>query len=132
MCDLETTYVFFPKTIYVKSTTISFNRFIKSTTISFNRFLNLHIETNKTNQRRKTKRRFLSKKWDFVLWNTLSIVLWIFELDSNCVSYLLVLIHLVNIFDDNYFGNNNEVRFVYVYIYSELFMMIMIRWLWLW
>ena len=40
--------------------------------------------------------------------------LWIFELGSNCVSYLLVLIHLVNLFDDNYFGNSNEVRFVYV------------------
>jgi len=33
------------------------------------------------------------------------------------VSYLLVLIHLVNIFDGNYFGDSNEVRFVYVYIY---------------
>jgi len=30
------------------------------------------------------------------------------------VSYLLVLIHLMNIFDDNYFGNSNEMRFVYV------------------
>jgi len=30
------------------------------------------------------------------------------------VSYLFVLIHLVNIFDDNYFGNSNEVRLVYV------------------
>ena len=30
--------------------------------------------------------------------------------------YLLVLIHLVNIFDDNHFGNSNEVRFVYVCI----------------
>jgi len=34
--------------------------------------------------------------------------------DSNYVSYLLVLIHLVNIFDDNHFGNSNEVKFVYV------------------
>jgi len=42
------------------------------------------------------------------------------------VSYLLVLIHLVNIFDDNHFGNSNKVRFVYVYIYSALFMLIMI------
>ena len=33
------------------------------------------------------------------------------------MSYLLVLIQLVNIFDDNYFGDSNEVRFVYVYIY---------------
>jgi len=33
------------------------------------------------------------------------------------VSYLLVLTHLVNIFDDNQFGNSNEVRFVYVCIY---------------
>jgi len=43
--------------------------------------------------------------------------LWIFELGFNYVSCLLVLIHLVNIFDDNYFGNSNEVRFVYVCIY---------------
>jgi len=35
-----------------------------------------------------------------------------FELGSNCVSYLLVLIHLMNLFDDNYFGNSNEVRIV--------------------
>jgi len=33
------------------------------------------------------------------------------------VSYLLVLIHLVNLFHDNYFGNSNKVRFVYVCIY---------------
>jgi len=30
------------------------------------------------------------------------------------MSYLFVLIHLVNQFDDNYFDNNDEVRFVYV------------------
>jgi len=66
------------------------------------------------------------------LWNLVNVVimwigvmyiggfcrwLWIFILGSNCVSYLLVLIHLVNIFDDNYCGNNNEVRLVYVCIY---------------
>jgi len=33
------------------------------------------------------------------------------------MSYLLVLIHLVNLFDDNYFDNSNEVRIVYIYIY---------------
>ena len=32
--------------------------------------------------------------------------------------YLLVLIHLVNLFDDNYFGISNEVRVVYVFIYD--------------
>jgi len=42
------------------------------------------------------------------------------------MSYLLVLIHLVNIFDDNHFGNSNEVRFVCVNIYYALFMLIMI------
>jgi len=31
--------------------------------------------------------------------------------------YLLVLIPLVNLIDDNYFGNSNEVRIVNVYIY---------------
>jgi len=46
---------------------------------------------------------------DFCWW------LWIFELCFNCMSYLLVLIHLVNIFDDNHFGNSNEVKFVYVW-----------------
>jgi len=30
------------------------------------------------------------------------------------MSYLLVLIHLMNIFDDNHFGNSNEVKFVYM------------------
>jgi len=30
--------------------------------------------------------------------------------------YLFVLIHLVNQFDDNYFDNNDEVKFVYVYV----------------
>jgi len=62
--------------------------------------------------------------------------LWIFELDSNCVSYLLVFIHLVNIFDDNYFGNSNEVRFVYVCIYvwcsdsfdNDNFLLIPLKW----
>jgi hypothetical protein len=43
--------------------------------------------------------------------------LWAFELGSNCMSYLLVLIHLVNLFDDNYFGNSNEVRVAYIYIW---------------
>jgi len=32
------------------------------------------------------------------------------------MSYLFVLIHLMNLFDDNYFGNSNEVRIAYVYI----------------
>ena len=41
--------------------------------------------------------------------------LWIIELCTNCMSYLLVLIHLVNLFDDNYFDNSNEVRTVYAY-----------------
>jgi hypothetical protein len=31
--------------------------------------------------------------------------------------YLFVLIHLVNVFDDNYFGVSDEVRIVYVYMY---------------
>jgi len=35
------------------------------------------------------------------------------------MSYLFVLTHLVNQFDDNYFDNNDEVRIVYViYIYD--------------
>jgi len=38
------------------------------------------------------------------------------EPDSNCMSYLLVLINLVNLFDDNYLGNSNEVRIIYIYI----------------
>jgi len=33
------------------------------------------------------------------------------------MSYLLVLIQFVNLFDDNYFDNSNEVRIVCVYIY---------------
>jgi len=33
------------------------------------------------------------------------------------VSYLLMLIPLVNIFDDNYFGNSNEMIIVYVCVY---------------
>ena len=33
------------------------------------------------------------------------------------MSFSFVLIHLVNLFDDNYFDNNDEVRFVYIYIY---------------
>jgi len=40
------------------------------------------------------------------------------------MSYLLVLIHLMNLFDDNNSGNSNEVKFEY--IYSALFMLIMI------
>jgi len=36
-----------------------------------------------------------------------------------------VLIHLVNQFDDNYFGNNDEVRIVYVYIYDLVIPMTM-------
>jgi len=36
-----------------------------------------------------------------------------------------VLIHLVNLIDDNYFGNNNEVRIVYVYIYDLVIPLIM-------
>jgi len=39
--------------------------------------------------------------------------------------YLLVLIHLVNLIDDNYFGNNNEVRIVYVYTYDVVISLIM-------
>jgi len=39
--------------------------------------------------------------------------------------YLLVLIHLVNIIDDNYFGNSNEVRIVYVYTYDVVISLIM-------
>jgi len=30
------------------------------------------------------------------------------------MSYLLVLIYLVNLFDDNYLGNGNEVRITYI------------------
>jgi len=30
------------------------------------------------------------------------------------MSYLLVLIHLVNIFDDNHSNNSNEVKFVHI------------------
>jgi hypothetical protein len=44
--------------------------------------------------------------------------LWIIELCSNCMSHLLVFIHLVNLFDDSYFDNNDEVRIVYVYTYD--------------
>jgi len=39
--------------------------------------------------------------------------------------YLLVLIHLVNLIDDNYFGNSNEVRIVYVYTYDVMISLIM-------
>jgi len=46
-------------------------------------------------------------------------------LGSNCMSYLLVLIHLVNLFDDNNFGNSNEVRIVYVYMYDLVIPLIM-------
>ena len=66
--------------------------------------------------------------------------LWIFGLDSNYVFYLLVLIHLVNIFDDNYFDNNDEVRFVYVcvcvcvciyiYIYIYIFCTVYVDYDW--
>jgi len=43
--------------------------------------------------------------------------------------YLFVLIHLVNLIDDNYFGNSNEVRIVcvcvcvcvYIYIYIYIY-----------
>jgi len=46
-----------------------------------------------------------------------------FEQDSNCKSYLLVLIHLVDLCDDNYFGNSNEVRIVCVCVYIYIYMM---------
>jgi len=39
--------------------------------------------------------------------------------------YLLVLIHLVNLIDDNYFGNSNEVRIVCVYTYDVMISLIM-------
>jgi len=39
--------------------------------------------------------------------------------------YLLVLIHLVNLIDDNYFGNSNEVRIIYVYTYDVVISLIM-------
>jgi hypothetical protein len=39
--------------------------------------------------------------------------------------YLHVLIHLVNVFDDNYFGVSDEVRIVYVYIYEVMIHLIM-------
>jgi len=39
--------------------------------------------------------------------------------------YLLVLIHLVNLIDDNYFGNSNEMRIVYVYTYDVVISLIM-------
>jgi len=45
------------------------------------------------------------------------------ELCSNCMSYLLVLIPLVNLFNDNYFGNSNEVRIVYVCVCVCIYMM---------
>jgi len=51
--------------------------------------------------------------------------LWIIELCSNCMFYLFVLIHLVNLIDDNYFGNSNEVRIVYVYTYDVVISLIM-------
>jgi len=58
----------------------------------------------------------------------------IFELGSNCMSYLfVVLIHLMNLYYDNYFGNSNEVRIayvcvcvcVYIYIYDVWFPLVM-------
>jgi len=42
------------------------------------------------------------------------------------MSYLLVRIHLVNLFDDNYFGNSNEVRIVYVYVCIYIYIYIYI------
>jgi len=42
------------------------------------------------------------------------------------MSYLFVLIHLVNLFYDNYFGNSNEVRIVYIYILVVPFIMMII------
>jgi len=64
---------------------------------------------------------------DYVHWCicTLWIFVGIFELGSNCMSYLLVLIHLMNIFDDNHFDNSNEVRIVYVYTYDVMISLIM-------
>ena len=41
------------------------------------------------------------------------------------MSYLFVLIPLVNLFDDNNFGNSNEVRIVYVYMYDLVIPLIM-------
>jgi len=41
------------------------------------------------------------------------------------MSYLFLLVHLVNQFDDNYFGNSNEVRIVYVYTYDVMISLIM-------
>ena len=41
------------------------------------------------------------------------------------MSYLFVLIHLVNLFDDNHFGNSNDVRIVYVYTYDVMISLIM-------
>jgi len=41
------------------------------------------------------------------------------------MSYLLVLIHLVNLFDDNYFDNSNEVRTVYAYTCDVVIFLIM-------
>jgi hypothetical protein len=41
------------------------------------------------------------------------------------MSYLLVLIHLVNLFNDDHFGNSNEVRIVYVYIHDVVISLIM-------
>jgi len=37
------------------------------------------------------------------------------------MSYLLVHIHLVNLFDDNYFGNSDEVRIVYSFDNDDFF-----------
>jgi hypothetical protein len=51
--------------------------------------------------------------------------LWIIELCSNCMSHFLVLIHLVNLFDDRYFDNNDEMRIVYVYTYVVVIYLIM-------
>jgi hypothetical protein len=36
-----------------------------------------------------------------------------------------VLIHLVNLFDDSYFDNNDEVRIVYVYTYDVVISLLM-------
>ena len=38
---------------------------------------------------------------------------------------LFVLIHLVNLIDNNYFGDSNEVRIVYVYTYDVVISLIM-------
>jgi len=37
------------------------------------------------------------------------------------MSYLLVLIYLVNLFRDNYLGNGNEAKIIYIYIYIYIY-----------